>query len=114
VSFAGYDAAVAQSGQSTASIEQEIVAEKAATLGRAGERLQAALEALARVDTEIAAGGGGLADRRQELRADAAEKLWFLIVQREAIGLGHHEGIYQFYRVPRELRAVAGPRKRRG
>jgi hypothetical protein len=105
---------VAQPEQSTASVEQEIVAEKAASLGRAGERLQAAMEALARVDAEIAAGAAGLAGRRQELRADAAEKLWFLIVQREAIGLGHHEGIYHFYRVPRELRAAAGPRKRRG
>lgn len=105
---------MAQPGQSTATIEQEIVAEKAATLGRAGERFQAALAALARVDAEIAAGGAGLAGRRQELRADAAEKLWFLIVQREAVGLVHHEGIYQQYAVPRELRLLAGPRKRRG
>jgi hypothetical protein len=95
-------------------IEHELVAEKAATLGRAGDRFAAALAALARLDEEIAREGADPArlGRRRELQADAAERLWFLIVQREAVGLGHHEGIYQFYRVPPDVRAVAGPRRR--
>jgi hypothetical protein len=95
-------------------IEHELVAEKAATLGRAGDRLVAALAALARLETEIAREGADPVriSRRRDLQADAAERLWFLIVQREAVGLGHHEGIYQLYRVPPEVRAVAGLRRR--
>jgi hypothetical protein len=95
-------------------IERELVAEKAATLGRAGERFAVALAALARLDEEIARDGADPARlrRRGDLLADAAERLWFFIVQREAIGLGHHEGLYRSYRVPPDLRALAGPRRR--
>jgi hypothetical protein len=97
-------------------IEHELVAERASALGRSGERLEAALTALARLDAELAQGSAAqrltLASRRRELRAEAAERLWYLIVQREAVGLFHHQGLFQFYRVPPEVRAVAGPRRR--
>jgi hypothetical protein len=98
----------------TLPIEQELAAEKAATLGRAGDRFAAALAALARLDEEIAREGpdAARARKRRDLHAEAAERLWFLIVQREAVGLGHHDGIYQLYRVPPDLRALAGPRRR--
>jgi hypothetical protein len=98
-------------------IEQELAAERAATLGRAGERFEAALRALADLDAAIGRAGpelaGALAARRPELRAEAAERLWFLIIQREVLGMGHHESVLQQYRVPPEIRRLAGPRRRR-
>ena len=53
-----------------------------------------------------------LADKHQDLRAYAAERLWFLLVQREAMGLTQHDNVLAFYRVPPALRKVAGPRLR--
>jgi hypothetical protein len=96
-------------------IERELVAERAATLGRVGERFDEALAALARIDAEIAAASppdrDALAARRRELRDQAAERLWYLIVQREVLGLGHHEAVFELYRVPAEIRRRAGPRR---
>lgn len=61
--------------------EKEIVAEKAATLGRAGERLEATLRLCAelRGALEHAPEGAALEARRT------------LIIQREAIGLRSHQ-----------------------
>jgi len=98
-------------------IEHEMLAEKASALARAGENLAAALAAVARVESELAAASTGdrpaFATRKREARDLAAERLWFLLVQREAIGLLHHEGMLREYGVPRDVRFLAGPRRRR-
>ena len=98
-------------------VEKELLAEKAAALGRAGERLAAALTALHKADATLTQAGAeelpALRARRRELRDIAAERLWFVLVQREAVGIFHHEGLLREQRVPPEVRLLAGPRPRR-
>ena len=94
-----------RTGESLRRTEAEIVAEKAATLGRAGERLDEALgearAALARLDA-----ARGIEERRQRL-ADyeracqrAARERLPLIIQREAVGLRHHRVVDQRFPEP--------------
>lgn len=101
-------------------IETDLLREKASSLAETAEKLERALRALREVESALAAAPdeapngapdeGELATRRGELREIAAERLWFLIVQREAIGLTQHEPVYRAYAVPPELRLLAGPR----
>jgi hypothetical protein len=98
-------------------VERELRAEKAAALAVAAEKLEQALARLAEAQQAYEAAPAGdsarrqeLAERHQALRAHAAERLWFLLVQREAMGLTQHEGVLAFYRVPPALRKLAGPR----
>jgi hypothetical protein len=88
-------------------LEREIVREKAATLGRAGERLQAALalvDELARA-LEAEPDPARRPTRRAEYEAarrQAAIARQVLIIQREAIGLRHHRDVdRQFPEPPR-------------
>ena len=98
-------------------VEQELLAEKASALARAGDGLSAALDALFRADAALAAATPderpALKTKRRELRDVAAERLWCLLVQREAIGLLQHEAMLREQRVPPEVRLLAGPRPRR-
>jgi hypothetical protein len=88
-------------------LEQEIVHEKAATLGRAGERLEAALaaaRALGRtldVENDPARRVALLGEYEAARRQAAAARL-MLLIQREAIGLRHHRDVdRQFPEPPR-------------
>lgn len=92
----------------TLSIEQELVGERAATLGRMSRRLEAALAALARFDAE----GGTEPERlveRNRLRDEARQTLWYLVIQREALGLHGVEPIVRLYDVPAEVWTRMGP-----
>ena len=88
--------------------EKEILAEKAATLGRAGERLAAALALAARLLVAVERAGDGpareiaLADYR-EARARALDARHTLIIQREAIGLRNHRILDQQFPEPPRL-----------
>ncbi len=88
--------------------EKEILAEKAATLGRAGERLDAALALAARLLVAVERAGDGpareiaLADYR-EARARALDARHTLIIQREAIGLRNHRILDQPFPEPPRL-----------
>ncbi len=88
--------------------EKEILAEKAATLGRAGERLDAALALAARLLGAGERAGDGparevaLADYR-EARARALDARHTLIIQREAIGLRNHRILDQQFPEPPRL-----------
>lgn len=86
--------------------EQEILGEKAAALGRAGERLEMAL-------AELNAAAGALAAardddaRRDELRAAyraarerARTARLHLLIQREAVGLRSHRVVDQQFPEP--------------
>jgi hypothetical protein len=88
-------------------IKEEIVREKAAALGRAGERLETALAALRDIAAAWRSAGG--ADERQRLareyedawRAADAARL-SLLIQREAVGLRDQRVVdQQFPRPPR-------------
>ncbi|HSM91980.1 MAG TPA: DUF6665 family protein [Anaeromyxobacteraceae bacterium] len=83
------------------SIVREIQSEKAATLARAARGLERALAELEAAPPE----------RRPEAFAEAAERLWCVVVQREAMGVLRHETLYETYRVPREVRLRMGPRR---
>jgi hypothetical protein len=87
--------------------EKEIVQEKAATLGRAGERLDAAL-ASARALAEALDGEpdpirrAALLQEYETARRRAATARLMLVIQREAIGLRHHRDVErQFPEPPR-------------
>jgi hypothetical protein len=86
--------------------------ESAATLGRAGRRLQEAVAALAEFDaieqpTVVSANPSDPAGRRPLLH-EAADALWAYVVQREAMGLNNHELLDQLYGVTPELWRLMG------
>jgi GNAT superfamily N-acetyltransferase len=85
----------------------EIAQEKAASLGRAGRRMEDALRALARLDERT-----GGEDRAEALLDDAAEALYYFIVQREACGLRDTEELLREMNVPRAVRMRMGVRKK--
>jgi hypothetical protein len=69
-------------------IEQELKAERASALGRAGAALERAMAAWREQPTP------------DSLR-EAQKRLWYLVVQREALGLFKHRDVYDTYAVPR-------------
>jgi hypothetical protein len=96
-------------------VESELAQEKAGALHRAGERLDRALQALRSFDSGMPAGETAAprteADRA-ELVAEAAEALWFYVVQREACGLRDSEGVIRELQVPREVQLRMGVRRK--
>jgi hypothetical protein len=93
-----------------AALESEIAGEKAASLGRAGAKLEESLLALRAFDETPPANGAGA--QREELAAHAAERLWFYVVQRDACGFHDHREAFELYQVPEEILARMGPRRR--
>ena len=88
---------------------KEIAQEKAASLGRAGRRLEDALARLRHCDAE----NGGAAGREALVEA-AAEALYFYVVQREACGLHDSLEIFRELRVPSEIQLRMGVRRKTG
>jgi len=98
-----------RSAEAHARVVEEIAREKAATLGRAGDRLEAALAEVA----EIARAWPAAEDARARAELSAAyARAWHaaeatrqtLLIQREAVGLRHHRDMdVQFPRPPRRL-----------
>jgi hypothetical protein len=82
-------------------IREEILGEKASALGRAVRALEAAVAAWR-------------AAPAPEALAEARERLWFVVIQREAMGLRRHEVLYEVLDVPDEVRRLMGPRRRAG
>jgi len=86
-------------------LEQEIVAEMAAALGRAEDKLNAAL-----LQLELAAGAlaaASDADDREDAarvvdarREDALRARWELVIQREAVGIRRNDILEQLYPIP--------------
>ncbi|HEX2217045.1 MAG TPA: DUF6665 family protein [Xanthobacteraceae bacterium] len=101
-----------------AALEHEIAQEKAATLGRLGRRLEAALAALSEFDTARAGSTGNLTVEDRQIRhalvADAGVALWHFVVQREALGLRDSARVLRDYRVPDEVRDRMGVFPARG
>jgi hypothetical protein len=88
-------------------IKAEILREKAAALGRAGERLEAALEAVAAIARRLD-GRADAAERTRLLgeyeaaRARALQARLALLIQREALGVRQHRAVdEQFPEPPR-------------
>jgi len=92
-------------GESLRRVESEVTREKAAALGRAGERLEEALAALEAVTRAFA--GTDDEPRRAELReayragrAHARTTRLHLLIQREALGLRSHRMVDQQFPEP--------------
>jgi len=92
-----------------ATLDYEIVQEKASALGRLGRRLEGALAALAACPRTASS------DRkiREGLVEQAGYALWLLVVQREACGLNDSVHVLRNYGVPKEVYARMGPLVRR-
>jgi hypothetical protein len=87
-------------------IEVEMRREAASALGAAGRRLEAAVASFrsaagAYERSPTAGGQREVEDARRRL----AHQLWLMVVQREAMGISRHEGIYGVYEVPRDVEA---------
>ncbi len=81
-------------------VQAEIEGEKAASMGIAGARVEAALAALATADDE---------SRPAALKA-AADAVWGLFIQRELVGQTNHKPLIAQYGIPREVLARLGAR----
>jgi len=88
-------------------IEIEIRGEKAHALGRTARAFEKELDRLLAFEKRLSglprAERVKLAPEYQALRRQTARRLWFLIVHREALGLGRHDSLYEVYRIPRSL-----------
>lgn len=96
------------SGDPSAALDYEIAQEKAATMGRLGRQLEAALAALAAFDAGGPSGTDERRGAREALVAQASLALWHFIVQREACGLADAGWVMRDYAVPNEVRARMG------
>jgi hypothetical protein len=86
-------------------LEKEIAGEKAAALGRAGERLEAALERVTVLGRQLDAAHTPAARQRLGEEYDAAcreaeQARLMLLIQREAVGLRQHRVVDQQFPVP--------------
>jgi hypothetical protein len=93
-----------------AALEYEIAQEKAASLGRLGRGLEAALAALAAFDAQAGEEppSNSQRERRDALVAEAGDVLWMFIVQREACGLRDSNRAMRDYGVSTEVRLRMG------
>jgi acyl-CoA reductase-like NAD-dependent aldehyde dehydrogenase len=106
---------VARPSDEESPLELELRRERAQALSRAGERLEAALRELAQAEAALrAAPGPALVGARDEAVALAGERLWFLVVQREAMGLRDHRMLDEVWPIPAGVHAAMGPRRRSG
>lgn len=83
-------------------LEREILAEKAASLGRAGRMMEQALAVLATATTED--------PTRPALLRAAADAVHGYFIQRELCGLVDHAGPITHYNIPSEVIARVGAR----
>lgn len=89
-------------------LDYEIAQEKAATLGRLGRALEAALAALREFDVQQADASAERKQARRELITAASRALWHFVVQREALGLRDSRQVMRDYAVPAEVQNRMG------
>ncbi|RST87988.1 hypothetical protein EJC49_02280 [Aquibium carbonis] len=80
----------------------EILGEKAASLGRAGEKVERAIAAL---ESHV-----GDHEARRRFVSQAADAVYAYFVQRELCGFRRHHDAIADYRIPREVLARLGAR----
>ena len=88
----------------------EISKEKADSLGRAGNMLEAALHELSSFDAHRDLADPDQQEQRRRLVWRIARLVTNFIVQREACGLADPDYVFEFYRVPPEVIAQLGKR----
>jgi hypothetical protein len=82
-------------------LRYELLEEQAASLGRAGRKLEAALATLRQHEGE---------EGRAAVLKAAADAAWCFFVQREVLGLRDRAAIVAQYDIPREVLARIGAR----
>lgn len=83
-------------------LDHEILAEKAASLGRAGERVERCLAALRLAGRD--------SPRRPALLKDAADAVYAYFIQRELCGMRRHQDVIREYAIPGEVLVRLGAR----
>ncbi len=87
-------------GEGVQVLDYVIAAEKAASLGRAGHRVERTLAALKSFE--------GNAEDRKSLVRDAAEAVHHYFIQREMCGMRRHQDVIREYAIPGEVLARLG------
>lgn len=82
-------------GGAVQSLDHEILGEKAATLGRAGDRVEKALKRLAAEAAD--------SPQRPVLLKNAAETVYAYFIQRELCGMRRHQDVIREYGIPAEV-----------
>ena len=92
----------------------EIQQETAATYFAACKKMVAALAALKAFDRAPASSvqDSGQTTRRSKLLEEAVERVYFVVIQREAMKLLGYEQFFDNYEVPHEVRTRLGARRR--
>lgn len=92
----------------------EIRQEMAAAYFAACRKMVNSLEALKAFDHAVASSAldNEQITRRSELLEEAAERVFFVVIQREAMKLSCFEGFFEDYEIPDEVRTRLGPRRR--
>ena len=80
-------------------LEEDLLAEKASSLGRHGRLVEQAMAALRAFD----AAPGGDPDERARLVRKAAREVWAFLVQRELCGLHDQKQVIKDYGIPGEV-----------
>ena len=88
-------------------LANEVLAEKASSLGHHGRQVEAALAALKGFDP------AGDPEERRALLAKAAQKVWAFFVQRELCGLRDQKEVIRFYGIPPEVLVRLGAIEKR-
>jgi hypothetical protein len=92
-------------------LEAEIMAEKAAAYFTTAKKMEGALLALRSFD-QSAPPSQSLSESakqvREQLVLEAAERAWFFVIQREALGLAFYEDLFAEYGIPDEIRKRMG------
>ncbi len=79
-------------------LEDEVLAEKAASLGHHGRQVEKSLGALRAFDAAT-----GTSEERMALVRAAAKAVWAFFVQRELCGLRDQKEMIRFYNIPGEV-----------
>jgi hypothetical protein len=90
-------------------VEHEIAGEKAFSLGRVGARLDERLHELAALEAAAARATtpeerAACRDAHEQCRQRALDDYYALTLQREALGVKHHEMLSLMYPIPPKLR----------
>jgi hypothetical protein len=93
--------------QALAGVDREVLAEKATALCRIGHRLEGFLLQLQQIEQTLPSvrgrDRGELIRAHAEVRKQAELYLWYLVVQREAMGLRQHGDLEDYYPIPPPL-----------
>lgn len=84
-------------------LEDEVLAEKASSLGYQGRLVEETLSALRAFDAEP-----GDPEMRKVLLHEAARAVWGFLVQRELCGLRDQKEVVRFYSIPGEVMVRLG------